>query len=230
MKPLALIAASSIAALAAGFAVAQPQPIPPVGGDGQRQERADRDRDRSDMRESREQRREEWRQRRAERMEARLNERLAKLRTDLQLTPDQVPLFQRVEEVIKKRASERRQRIGDMREQRENFRHADIMERLDMMAQRQGDRAARSKELADAVRPLWQTMSDQQKTIARRSVREAFGEMRGRMERMRGRWEEQGERRGMRDDDRSPRRWHRDQDRDDRRDDRRGDQGGDSDD
>lgn len=231
MKPLALIAASSIAALAAGFAVAQPQPIPPAGGnDGQRQERTDRDR--SDMRETREQRREEWRQRRAERMEARMNERLAKLRTDLQLTPEQVPLFQRVEEVIKKRAAERGQRTGDMSEQRENFRHADIMERLDMMAQRQGERAARSKELADAVRPLWQTMSDPQKTIARRSVREAFGEMRGRMERMRDRWQDRGERRGWHDEDRGPRRWHRDGDRDDRRgdrDDRRNDRGNDND-
>ncbi|MDP3255586.1 MAG: hypothetical protein Q8M82_06285, partial [Bosea sp. (in: a-proteobacteria)] len=80
MKPYALIAASSIAALAASFAVAQPQPIPPAGGerDGPRQERSERP-DRGDRYESREQRREEWRERRAERMQERLNERLAKL-------------------------------------------------------------------------------------------------------------------------------------------------------
>lgn len=215
MKPIALIAASSLAALAAGFAVAQPAPLPPAGGDrdGPRHERGERP-DRGERYEGREQRRAEWREQRAERMQARLNERLAKLRTDMKLKPEQVPLFDTVENVIKKRSDERRAGWSAMREQRETFRHADIMEKLDMMSGRASERAARSKELADAVRPLWVTLSDEQKTVARRAVREAMAEGRGMMramhERMHGDREDRMEdRRGGRfhdDEDRGPRR------------------------
>lgn len=215
MKPFALIAASSIAALAAGFAVAQPAPVPPAGGerDGSRHERSERP-DRSERYEGREQRRAEWREQRAERMQARLNERLAKLRTDMKLKPEQVPLFDTVEGVIKKRSDERRAGWSAMREQRETFRHADIMEKLDMMSGRASERAARSKELADAVRPLWTTLSDEQKTVARRAVREAMAEGRGMMramhERMHGgRDDRMEDRRGGRfhdDEEHGPRR------------------------
>ena len=71
-------------------------------------------------------------------------------------------------------------------ERREGLRHADLMERLDAAANNQGERAARSKELADAVRPLWATLSDEQKTVLRRSVREAMSEGRERFREMRG--------------------------------------------
>lgn len=200
MKRIALIAASSAAALAATLAIAQPQPVPPVGGsDATRQERA----------EQRDQRRSEWRERRAEQMQQRMNERLAKLRADLKLKPEQVPLFDTLEGVIKQGAEKRREQWSAMREQRENFRHADIMERLDMMASRQAERAQRSKVLADAVRPLWTTLSDEQKTVMRRAVREAMATGRQRMERMMERMHDRYEdRRGGRgDDDRGPRRW-----------------------
>lgn len=188
VKPIALIAASSIAMLAGSFALAQPQPIPPAGGD-QKQERS----------ESREQRRDEWRERRAERAKARLEERLAKVRTDLKLRPEQTALFDKVEGLIKQRSTERGERWQAMRERREALRHADLMERLDATANRQGERAARSKELADAVRPLWTTLSDEQKTVLRRSVREAMAEGRERFREMRS-W-----RGGWHDDDRGDR-------------------------
>ena len=220
MKPLALLAATSIAALAASFAIAQPQPIPPAGGpdrDGPRQERSERS-DRSDRSQTREQRRTEWREQRTERMQARLNERLAKLRTDMKLKPEQVPLFETVETVIKKRAEERQAGWSAMREQRENFRDADIMEKLDMMAGRQGERAARSKELSDAVRPLWTTLSDEQKTVARRAVRETMAEGRDMMRRMHERMEDRHRGHDHDDDDRGHRRWRDDRgDRGDRR-------------
>lgn len=221
MKRIALIVASSAAAVAATLAIAQPQPIPPAPGSnppGQQQnetrgDRADRG-DRSD-------RREEWRQRRAEQATARMNERLAQLRTDLKLKPEQVPAFEKLEALIKRNAEQRRERFAKMREQREHFRDADVMERLDMMATRQGERAARSKEMADAVRPLWSTFSDEQKTVARRAVRQAMSEGRERMREMRGRWQEWHGRGGDRDrygdDDRGPRHWRdRGHDDDDR--------------
>ncbi|MGO4668564.1 Spy/CpxP family protein refolding chaperone [Bosea sp. 2RAB26] len=201
MKRIALIAASSAAALAATFAVAQPQPVPPAGGSGSsrdmtQQERTDqRDQRRTEQMEAR-------MKERLERAQTRMNERFAKLRADMKLKPEQVPLFDAVENTVKKGMEQRRQGFAAMREQRENFRHADIMERLDAMASRQAARATRSKELADAVRPLWSTLSDEQKTVARRAVREAFSEGRARMERMgenmRDRWQD---RRGGRDRD-----------------------------
>lgn len=209
MKHIALIAATSAAALAATLAIAQPQPIPPAGGD--------RDSSRHERSESREQRRGEWREQRAQRMQERLNERLAKLRTDMKLKPEQVPLFDTVEALIKKRAEERRAGWAAMREQHENFRHADIMEKLDMMSGRQAERAARSKQLADAVRPLWVTLSDEQKTVARRAVREAMAEGRGMMQQMRERMDERRGGRDQDDEDRAQRRWREDRgDRGDR--------------
>jgi hypothetical protein len=199
VKPIALIAASSIAMLAGSFALAQPQPVPPAGGD-QKQERT----------ESRDQRRDEWRERRAERAKARLDERLAKVRADLKLKPEQTALFDKVEGLVKQRSAERGERWNAMRERRETLRHADLMERLDAAATRQGERAARSKELADAVRPLWTTLSDEQKTVLRRSVREAMAEGRERFREMRG------GRGGWHDNDRGDR-WERgDRDRGDR--------------
>lgn len=203
MKRMALIAASSIAALAASFAVAQPQPVPPAGG-------GDRDATRQERSESREQRREEWRERRAERAQNRLNERFAKLREEMKLRPEQTALFDSVEKVVKERFEQRRERREAMREQRRELRHADIMERLDAMSNRQAERAARSKELADAVRPLWATLSDEQKTVARRTMREVMAEGRERFREMRGGWDDH--RGGRDDDDRGHRRWR---DRDD---------------
>lgn len=201
MKRIALIAVSGVAALAATLAVAQPQPIPPAPGSQHAQERGGADGERAE----RGDRREEWRQRQAERAAARLNERLAKLRTDLKLKPEQVAAFEKVEALVKRGAEQRRERWGQMREQRELHRDADIMERLDMMATRQMERATRSKELADAARPLWTTLSDEQKTVARRAVREVMADGRDRMMEMHRRWRGQDDDRH--DDDRGPRRW-----------------------
>jgi hypothetical protein len=218
MKRIALIVASSAAAVAATLAIAQPQPIPPApGSTPPAQQQAEPRGDRAE-RGDRSDRREEWRQRRAERATARMNERLAQLRTDLKLKPEQVPAFEKLETLIKRNAQERQERFGKMREQRELYRDADIMERLDMRANRQAERAARSKEMADAVRPLWSTFSDEQKTVARRAVRQAMSEGRERMREMHGGrgWygrDRDHDRYG--DDDRGPRRW-RDRDDDDR--------------
>lgn len=170
MKPIVLIAASSIAALASTFALAQPQTVPPAGGD-KKQEQTEQ---------TREQRREEWRQRRAEQAKARLEQRLAKVRDELKLKPEQTPLFDKVEALIKQRSAERGERFAALREEREKLRSADLMERIDARAKHLGERAAASKELADTVRPLWATLSDEQKTVLRRSVRQAMAEGRER--------------------------------------------------
>lgn len=137
-----------------------------------------------------------------------MEERLARVREDLKLKPDQVPLFDRVEALIKQRSEQRPERWEAMREERETLRHADLMERIDARARRLGERAASAKELADTVRPLWATLSDEQKTVLRRSVRQAMADGRERFREMR-------EWRG-RDNDGGRGGWHRW--RDDRRD------------
>lgn len=203
MKRIALIAASSIAALASTFALAQPQPVPPAGAER-----------RTEQTESREQRRDDWRQQRMERMKARMDERLARVREELKLKPEQVPAWERLEALLRKRSSEGAERWTQMRETRDRLRHADLMEKIDARAQRLGERAGTAKELADTVRPLWTTLSDEQKTVLRRSVREAMAQGRERMREMRawhGGWDREHER------DRGPRHW-----REDRRDERRG--------
>lgn len=204
MKRIALIVASSAAALAATFAIAQPQPLPQAGGD--------RDSTRHERTESREQRRSEWRERRAEQAQARMTERLARVRTEMKLKPEQEPLFDKVESLIKQRFEQRGERWKAMREQREALRHADIMERLDATANRQSARATASKDLADAVRPLWATLSDEQKTVTRRAVRETMAEGRERFRGMRDRWDDRrDDRRGgyhrQGDDDGGRRGW-----------------------
>lgn len=196
MRPIILIAASSIAALASTFALAQPQPVPPAGGDQKQQSS-----------ETRDQRRDEMRQRRVEQAKARMDQRFAKVREDLKLKPEQAPLFDKVEALIKQRAEQGRERWATMREERDRLRSADLMERIDARAKRLGERAAASKELADTVRPLWATLSDEQKTVLRRSVRQAMSEGRERFREMR-------EWRGRRDGaDHGPRRWQDNRDR-----------------
>ena len=109
MKPIVLIAASSIAALASTFALAQPQTVPSAGGDKKQEQTSP----------TREQRREEWRQRRAEQAKARMEQRFAKVREDLKLKPEQVPLFDKVEALVKQRSEQRRAHWAALREERE---------------------------------------------------------------------------------------------------------------
>jgi hypothetical protein len=140
------------------------------------------------------------------------------VRADLKLKPEQTALFDKVEGLVKQRSAERGERRNAMRERREGLRHADLMERLDAAANNQGERATRTRELADAVRPLWATLSDEQKTVLRRSVRDAMAEGRERFREMR-----RGHDRGWHDDDDRGERGDRDgrrrwRDRDDRRD------------
>ncbi|MGY6248916.1 Spy/CpxP family protein refolding chaperone [Bosea thiooxidans] len=208
MKPIALIAASSIVALASTLALAQPQTVPPAGGDKKQEQSS----------ETREQRRDEWRHRRAEQAKARMEQRFAKVREDLKLKPEQVPLFDKVEALIKQRSEQGRERMEARRQERENLRSADMMERIDARAKNLGERAASAKELADTVRPLWATLSDEQKTVLRRSVRQAMAEGRERFRAMR-------EWRGRHQDNDRGWDWHRG--RDDRRD-RGGDDDGDN--
>lgn len=122
------------------------------------------------------QRRAEWQQRMADRMRQRMSERFAWVKQQLKLTPAQEPLFATVEKQVSKMMETGTQARQAMREK---MRNADLPERLDMMAERAAARSATMRELGEAVKPLWATLSPEQKDILRRSTPGMRGGMMG---------------------------------------------------
>jgi hypothetical protein len=119
-------------------------------------------------------RREERRERRAEKMRERFNERVQKLKAELKLTPQQEPLFAAVETQLKKIQDDRRAaRIAN----RERFRNAELPDRLDFMSERAAANATAMRELSSSVKPLWATLTAEQKEIVRKNMpRGPFGD------------------------------------------------------
>ncbi len=153
--PLAL---ASVIALGAAAAVAQ-TPAAPAAPAEPRVERGDRG--------DRAQRMEERRNRMNARMEERFNRRIERLKSDLALNDQQKPLWDRVETTIRKQMTDRRaERQANM----ERFRAAEWPQRLDLMTERATRQAATTKELSDAVKPLWASLSDPQKALVRNAL------------------------------------------------------------
>jgi hypothetical protein len=146
MKRIILLATVAAAALGATFAVAQPGPF--GGRDGPSPERM-------------------------QRMEKRFDDRLNSLRSDLKLSPEQAPLWQPVEAMIRRNMADRRANFQAMRGQ---FRDAELPKRMDMMAERQSANATRMRELSTAVQPLWATLSADQKQTVQKAIRRTMGE------------------------------------------------------
>ncbi len=153
LKRLVLIgSAAALLGLGAAAYAQTPAPDNPRG-EGQRTERSER--------------RAERMERRAERMEQRMNERLQKLKGDLKLTPQQESLWAPVEAQFAKMQSERR---GFRQANAGRFRDAELPDRMDMMAERQARAATSMRELSAAVRPLWATLSAEQKETVRKAM------------------------------------------------------------
>jgi hypothetical protein len=116
-------------------------------------------------------------ERRAERMEQRMNQRIQKLKGDLKLNPQQEALWAPVQAQLAKMQAERR---SFRQANAGRFRSAELPERMDMMADRQARAAQNMRELSAAVRPLWVTLSDEQKEAVRKAMpgrgREGRGE------------------------------------------------------
>ena len=120
-------------------------------------------------------RRQERMERRAERMQKRFAERMQKLRTELKLTAQQEPLFNAVENQMKKAQEQRR---AAWTTNRDRFRNAELPDRLDLMSERAAANATAMRELAGTVKPLWATLTPEQKDIVKKNMprRGPFGE------------------------------------------------------
>lgn len=124
-----------------------------------------------------------------------LDGRLAGAKAALRLTPEQERLWSPVEEVMRQNAAQRMAMREQMRGDRGERR--DMLERLDTMGERLSTRATEVKKLAEALRPLYATLSDDQKDVLRYEMRHAMGGgMRGGRGHMRGGDMRGGEMRG----------------------------------
>ena len=103
--------------------------------------------------------------------------RVAAIKAGLKLSADQEKLWQPVEDAIRRNASERYTRFqqrGTTRDQRQSM---DFMQQLETRGTMMTENAQRASALATALRPLWDTFSEDQKRVAPRLMRTAVGGM-----------------------------------------------------
>ncbi len=159
MKKIATLATA--AAMLAGvgtyaFAQAQPPAAPPAAQDQpQAQQRQQRPRMSQDD------------------FNRLVDARIAGLKAGLKLSGDQERLWGPVETAIRNAANQRYTRMTQFRENREQRRSADFMQRYEQRSTMQTERAQTSAAIATALRPLWDTFSEDQKRIAPRLIRQA---------------------------------------------------------
>ena len=116
-----------------------------------------------------------------------LDARIAAIKAGLKLSADQEKLWEPVEAAIRTNGAERFKRMEQRRTMREEHRSMDLMQRLEMRSTMMTENAQRMSGLTTALRPLWNSLSEDQKRIAPRLMRSAMGGMG---------WRERGERRG----------------------------------
>jgi hypothetical protein len=110
-----------------------------------------------------------------EMIQRRLDGRLAGAKAALRLTPQQEALWAPVEKVVRENATERMAFREQMRaERQQQSGRPDVMVMLDRMSERMSARATDVKQLADALRPLYATLSDDQKQVLRYELRHAM--------------------------------------------------------
>ncbi|WP_052003090.1 Spy/CpxP family protein refolding chaperone [Microvirga sp. BSC39] len=117
--------------------------------------------------------------------------RIASIRAGLKLSADQERLWAPVESAIRTSAGERFTRMQE-RPSRDERRSMDFMQRLERRSAMVTERAQRSTAVTTALRPLWDTFTEDQKRIAPRLMREA-------VDNDGPRWHERGGRRGRGD-------------------------------
>jgi len=117
--------------------------------------------------------------------------RIASIKAGLKLNSDQERLWTPVESAIRTSAGERFTRMQE-RPDRDERRSMDFMQRLERRSAMVTERAQRSTAVATALRPLWNTLTEDQKRIAPRLLREA-------VDNDGPRWHERGGRRGRGD-------------------------------
>jgi hypothetical protein len=114
--------------------------------------------------------------------------RIASIKAGLKLNPDQERLWAPVESAIRTAASERFSRF-EQRPDRDRRRSMDFMQQLEQRSTAMAQRGQRFAAVTTALRPLWDSFSEDQKRIAPRLMREALNQGGPR-------WHERGGRRG----------------------------------
>jgi hypothetical protein len=112
--------------------------------------------------------------------------RVAAIKAGLKFSADQERLWQPVEDVIRRNVGERFTRFEQRRATRDQRQSMDFMQQLEARGAMMTENAQRASALATAMRPLWNSFSEDQKRIAPRLMRTATGEG----------WRERGNRRG----------------------------------
>ncbi|WP_243373722.1 Spy/CpxP family protein refolding chaperone [Microvirga solisilvae] len=114
--------------------------------------------------------------------------RIAGIKAGLKLSGDQERLWGPVETAIRNAANQRYTRMTQFRENREQRRSQDFMQRFEQRSTMQTERAQTSAAIATALRPLWNTFNEDQKRVAPRLMRQAMNDGMG--------WRERGGRHG----------------------------------
>jgi len=174
MKTVATLALAALLAGSGTYALAQPAPAPDAPAAAQDQGRQDR------------------RPRLSQDDYNRLvDARIASIKAGLKLNADQERLWAPVESAIRTSAGERFTRMQEHPD-RDERRSMDFMQRLERRSAMVTERAHRSTAVTTALRPLWDTLTEDQKRIAPRLLREA-------VDNDGPRWHERGGRRGRGD-------------------------------
>jgi len=153
MAKFVTLAAASMLALAGGAAIAQTTATTPQAqGQTQGQTQAQSDRrpgfSRADF-------------------AALTDARIAGIQAGLKLNADQQKLWGPVEQAMRSMAAERSERFEAFRQRREagQQQRPDLAQRLEQQAQRQTENAQRLTTLANAVKPFWASLDDNQKRL-----------------------------------------------------------------
>ena len=174
MKTIATLALAALLAGSGTYALAQPAPAPDAPAAAQDQGRQDR-RPRLSQ----------------DDYNCLVDARIASIKAGLKLSADQERLWAPAETAIRAAASERFTRMQE-RPDRDERRSMDFMQRLERRSAMVTERAQRSTAVTAALRPLWDTLTDDQKRVAPRLLREA-------VDNDGPRWHERGGRRGRGD-------------------------------
>jgi len=111
-------------------------------------------------------------------LRARLHDgRLAMIRESLKLNDSQQKLWAPVEAQLRTSFEARQKQRAEWLAARERGpgERPSLADRLDRMSQRMTERAERAKALAEAFRPFYASLSDDQKTVAGVVMRQAIG-------------------------------------------------------
>ncbi|QRM31071.1 Spy/CpxP family protein refolding chaperone [Microvirga sp. VF16] len=154
MKTIATIALVVLMAGSGTYALAQQNPVPNAPAASQDQQQNRRPRMSQDD------------------FNRLVDARIASIKAGLKLSADQERLWAPVETAIRTSATERFSRF-EQRPTREQRQSMDFMQRLERRSTMMNEGAQRSAAVTTALRPLWDSLSEDQKRIAPRLLREA---------------------------------------------------------